>query len=233
MLNNLRKQLENDFTTRKAETAFYIQHGYFKEWPAEYHKESDKGIEKYSTSTRWDQYNDGKITREKAVELATKRMEKDKEKYFSKRMETLETAKNAPDLKFCYITVEWKHNKTWGWNPTAEVRTNTGTYYGHASGCGYDKLTAAIGSALNQCPAVLKMLYTKKEKELTAGKTAGESETNRYLIHYGAGYGILPYFEGGVGIGSFYGVFKACGYRLRETACSKHFNAYSVERMED
>ena len=56
------------------------------------------------------------------------------------------------------------------------------------------------------------MLYQAKEKALADGKP----DNNRACIAYGAGYGVLPYFEGGVGMSSFEAVFNACGLKLKD-----------------
>lgn len=63
------------------------------------------------------------------------------------------------------ISTEWRKNPTWGWNPTSETRistTNNFYYYKKgASGCGYDKLSAAINSCISQ-NQVLKNDFIKK-----------------------------------------------------------------------
>lgn len=61
------------------------------------------------------------------------------------------------------INIEYKRNRTWGWNPTATVtavldgvRTDTTT--GTASGCGYDKLSAAVCYAFRENPLLQTLL---------------------------------------------------------------------------
>lgn len=61
------------------------------------------------------------------------------------------------------ITIEYKRNRTWGWNPTATVtavldgvRTDTTT--GTASGWGYDKLSAAVCRAFSENPLLQTLL---------------------------------------------------------------------------
>lgn len=125
-------------------------------------------------------------------------------------------------------------SRTWGNNPHAEARTNAGTFSGTASGCGYDKESTAIAEALNQCDSVLKVLYTLKENGLRAGlsdksKTAACGRSNGDICGYGAGYGAIPYFEGGVGSSCFWSILKKCGF---STSChhGKHSDFYSVEK---
>ena len=39
---------------------------------------------------------------------------------------------------------------------------------------------------------------------------------NHKVLGYGSGYGILPYFEHGVGVSSFYTIFDNLGLKLTE-----------------
>lgn len=61
------------------------------------------------------------------------------------------------------INVEYKRNRTWGWNPTATVTAvldgvRTDTTAGKASGGGYDKLSAAVGRAFSGNPLLQTLL---------------------------------------------------------------------------
>lgn len=241
-LNNL---ITAEANRKKEESRFYIEHGFCESWAEENRKPSDNGIERYCTARRWEQYKAGELSREKMVELTVKRMEKQSDKETAAKLEKLERVAAAPDLVSVSISVEWKRSQTWGYNPTATVTVHAGDewkqFTGTASGCGYDKRTAAIGSALNQSRSVLKMLYEAKESALVnppeRGRYCGanyfeENTSNNTLIHYGAGYGVLPYFEGGVGINSFFGVFEACGFKCTAQHETKHADYYHFERVE-
>lgn len=219
MFENLQSLLVKEANEKKANTRYFIENGYMPTWAEKIH--SDNGLKRYSTEKKWAAYQAGTLTREKAVEIAVQRAWRDIEKAHRADMERLESAAAMPDVESVSIRVEWKRNRTWGYNPTATVIINhANRYTGTTSGCGYDKLTAAIGGALNQSAVIRKMLYTKKESALQAGyapKKAGSApESNRECIAYGAGYGTLPYFEGGVGMSSFVAVFEACGMKLQE-----------------
>lgn len=70
-------------------------------------------------------------------------------------------------LKQIDISVEWKKNRTWGLNPHASVtlewvdehnETDLEHLNGRASGCGYDKESAAVTEALNKSKKLLKYL---------------------------------------------------------------------------
>lgn len=101
------------------------------------------------------------------------------------------------------ITIEWVKSRTWGYNPHAEVKifynnNYVETFTGSASGCGYDKRSAATAEALNKCELLKALLYKAENKRLK-GKNGA---TRRESLGYGSGYGSLPYFEGGVGFRS-------------------------------
>jgi hypothetical protein len=230
----IKKTVTEDSDSKKENTTFYIFNGYFPTWSEEHRTDSDRGLREYSTETRWKQYTRGEITREKAVELATKRALKAIEKETAEKLAKLDRVAQAADLAFISISVDWVRSRTWGYNPRVEVRTNTGYYTGTASGCGYDKESAAIADAFNQCDSVLKILYTLKEKGLRAGltdesKTACCGRDNRNICGYGSGYGAIPYFEGGVGVSCFWGILERCGYKTSRHH-TKHSDFYSVEK---
>lgn len=243
MFEQLKNAIITEANEEKAKSRFYIENGFAESWSEEHHKHSDDGIIRHCTARRWEQYKAGEITREKIVELTAARMEKQRDKETAERLAKLEQVAAADDLESVSISVEWKRNPTWGYNPTATVtvyaKGKWEQYTGTASGCGYDKRTAAVGAALNQSNPVLKMLYTAKENALarfTAEQIAQTrkhgTESNADFIHYGAGYGVLPYFEGGVGMSSFRGVFEACGFKCTADSGTKTSDFYHFEKSE-
>lgn len=65
------------------------------------------------------------------------------------------------------ISVEWYKSRTWGYCPRSEVRlylkdtdgnSSFELWEGKASGCGYDKLSAAIATAVNKSEAFCQFL---------------------------------------------------------------------------
>ena len=109
------------------------------------------------------------------------------------------------DLKInkIVIAIEWKKSRTWGNNPFCEVKVfynnnQIETFTGSASGCGYDKRSAATAEALDKCELLKALLYKAENKRLKDKNGA----TRRESLGYGSGYGALPYFEGGVGFRS-------------------------------
>lgn len=213
MYNNLMELVKNEYDKNRKERIQNIA--------------NDENILKhYSTSTRWQAYKKGSLTHDKAVELATKRGLKEIDQREQEKLFKLETAFHAKELQFVDITVEWKKSRTWGNNPYVTIRTNDGVFYGSASGCGYDKESAAIAEALNQSASVMKMLYDKKE-------ICSEKSNHKYL-GYGSGYGVLPYFEGGVGVNSHRSVFNNCGYTWETVSSGKTFDVYRItKRIEE
>jgi len=190
------------------------------------------------TAYRWKQYQDGRITFEQAAEIATKRATEKTNKDIERKLARLEAVEQAADLESIEIYVEWKKNRTWGANPTATVYAETSAGYitttGTASGCGYDKESAAIAEALNKIPGIIKLLCIAKEKALEAGKQAGNeyNSSNTDLIAYGAGYGAIPYFKGGVGTGSHIRVFEACGIKCELERHHKNTDFYMFKKVK-
>lgn len=108
------------------------------------------------------------------------------------------------------VSVEWVPSKVWGYNPHATVTADRCRTYGRASGCGYDKESAAIASAFNANPEIMRILYEYAER----------GEAFPYSVHIFAG---LPSFDR---------VFDACGYEWRQTGSGKRFNCYLLTRDE-
>ena len=230
----IEKRITEEAERNTADTVFYIENGYFPTWAEEHRTDPDRGLKANSTETRWNQYKAGTISREKAVELAIKRATKQIEKKTAAKLAQLDRVANAPDLTFISVSVDWVRSSTWGYNPHVEIRTNTGTYCGTASGCGYDKESAAIAEAFNKCDSILKALYQLKENGLRVGKTDASKTActgvdNRNICGYGSGYSVLPYFEGGVGASCFWSILKDCGYKTSGHH-GKHSDFYSVEK---
>lgn len=159
-----------------------------------------------------------KLTKSEQKEIIKNKIIEDYKKRLNKNMKKIETIKNANNnIETITVNVEWVKNPTWGYNPHATIYTNNGDITeGKASGCGYDKESTAIAGALNKNNDILKLLYTAKNKKMTLKKT-----NNRDLLGYGSGYGVLPYFEGGVGVSSLLNIFRKLGYNIQEHHTNK------------
>lgn len=157
-------------------------------------------------------------TKSEQKEIIKNKIIKDYEKRLTKNLKRIETVKNAQyNIESITINVEWVKNATWGYNPHATIYTNNGDLTeGKASGCGYDKESAAIAEALNKNNDILKLLYIAKNKKMTLKNT-----NNHDLLGYGSGYGVLPYFEGGVGVSSLLHIFRKLNYNITEHHTNK------------
>jgi len=197
-------------------------------------------LERNSTAFRWGQFKRGEIDRETANGYAIKRAEKEVDKWTASKVDKLTRAENAASVVSVSISIEWKKSRTWGANPTAEVRVEdeNGHFFrgvGSASGCGYDKESAAVASAINGIDSIIKMLCDCKESALASGNECEgkANDSNAAVIAYGAGYGAIPYFEGGVGMSSHERVFNACGLVLKNQSHGKMFDTYYFEKKEE
>lgn len=152
----------------------------------------------------------GKIPTQKIAlatteEKAAKELEKIKKREIRKKFAELDRIASAPDINDIEIAITYKKNRTWGWNPHAELLVN-GRFVAkdRASGCGYDKTSAAMAYALNKSDSVLKMLYQIKDAAIEKG--------NEDLFGYGAGCWLFPYFAAGCGVSTIEAIFRRLGF---------------------
>lgn len=190
----------------------------------------DGYIKRYLTDLRIKQLENGKITKEKAIELATKKIHREDAKRLENLIAKIEEAENMEEDdndNYISIKVEWHKSRTWGYNPEASVFTyGSGTQTGTASGCGYDKESAAVAEALNKIPQLRKALYIAKNEAMKKDYNI----SNHDAIHYGAGYFVLPYFEGAVGMYSIECVLNKLGYKTIAQAHGKTFDYYEFKK---
>jgi hypothetical protein len=153
------------------------------------------------------------------------RIEKQATKNIQSKLNHLLEIEQAADFKYFNISVEWKRSATWGANPRANSYDYNGRYdSGSVGGCGYDKLSTAVANVLNQSSALLKALYLEREKDTESKLQA--------VYGYGSGYGILPRFEGGVGVSCYPSIFDKIGFTFRQTASGKSFDAFEVTKKQ-
>lgn len=135
----------------------------------------------------------------------------------AKRLEALALAESCELPESVKISVEFTRSRTCGSIPHATVTAEQRRTCGIASGCGYDKESAAIAAAMNRHPAIMRILYDHAES----------GEGFPYSVRTFAG---LPSFDGGCGMSCFRAVFEACGYEWRQVGNGKTYNAYTITR---
>lgn len=189
--------------------------------------EKDYGIfYNHAPKAVYKKYQAGELTEKQAKAQTIEHVKKEAAKKLNKQLEKISEIENAKDVQDLEIFIDWKKSYTWGWCPRAYIRSHLldeqkDHYYerteGYASGWGYDKLSSAIASALNDSNGALKLLYTAEEKRLRKAKN-GLTTSRRDLIGYGSGYGSMPYFDGGIGFNSQESIFENLGFSTKKVS---------------
>lgn len=129
------------------------------------------------------------------------------------KLAELERIATAPDFVEVSIITEWVRSRTWGHNPhsSARVRTSEGgnIYTGRASGCGYDKYSAAVTEALTQSDSIKKAIIENLGKLKKAGRFP-------HSCYVWTNYGIPTLATSGSGISSLINVFRDMGYKIQD-----------------
>lgn len=157
--------------------------------------------------------------------LLANHLELKTQKRILKEIKRLNFADDLQPIEELTITVEWRKNRTWGANPTAEayVYGLGNLTSGSIGGCGYDRCSTAVANVLNQIPQFLQLMYELKNKK--------SRFNNRAIFGYGSGYGILPSFEGGVGVGCYDRIFNSIGYEFKTISSGKTFDVYRISKV--
>lgn len=193
------------------------------------YKQDIKTEEGFRDISRWF----GKTYKKNPQQKLLKFLEKKEAEEINKITHQLDEVSNAEDFRNEFvITIEWVYSRTWGYNPKAY--TSTGCEYKSISGCGYDKLSTATARALNDNLSILKLIYQKKEtalKELLkqSGPLDLKNGLNVSALGYGSGYGIIPYFEGGVGISSHEIILNSIGLIFKHVSHTNNSDTYIIK----
>ena len=163
------------------------------------------------------------IAEAKKIALAKSRANYDAE--IAATRDNFERISTAPELISVDIAVEWRKSSVWGYCPhvTANISDANGwtRCEGYASGCGYDKESAAIAKALNQSPAVLKVLAAVYEKALRANSRPLYS-----LVAWTDGVKL----DGGTGVSCYRAIFEAAGYTFDTVGAGRSFTVYRIAK---
>lgn len=225
-MNELRKAVNQEAKSQKAKSINHFEElesleekeNYIKSWV--YSKSLNAVYKKAQAKTEAQK----KQALKKLIDLKYESIKAEK----IAKIEKAETLLNSGvKLENIEIAIEWKKSNIWGYNPHAKIDfyifngsyNEYKTFTGSASGCGYDKRSASTAEAFNKCDILIAMLYKKENERL---KKAPE-EARRDYIGYGAGYGALPYFEGGVGFDSHRDILKKLGFK---NTCYNDSNKY-------
>ena len=177
-----------------------------------------------------------KNPKKKLLKFFENKFNKEKEEKLNK----ISSIENTKDFNGEFvITLEWKKSYMWGSNPKAY--TNYGFEGSSIGGCGYDKTSTATAQALNSNLSILKLLYSKENERLNKLSERGtEENTNekdnlsrREFLKYGSGYGVLPSFEGGVGVSSHEQILKGLGLIMLRITDTQNTNVYLIRKMNE
>lgn len=148
----------------------------------------------------------------------------------------LEAADAAGKLLEINISVNWSKSKTWGWNPhaecwiffeDAEYGTRSAYSEGRASGCGYDKRSAAVHGAF-EFGISKKRDDADRRKDLALAKAS----LDRFVIEHGEElwkeYAVdrspMPHFNiGGKGMSTFTRLFRRIGCKYDSNFAVKDY----------
>lgn len=175
-------------------------------------KEAMRAAGAWVTKHTQAQYDNGEIGVDTYVIRAEKRMRATLEKIRSAVLEKIAQVETVTTPNRITILTEWKKSRVWGKNPHVSMIAEKQVYTGTATGCGYDKESAAIADALNACSGTLKILYDVKEAALAGD----ENISNEKAIGYGAGYGAIPYYERGIGVNTLVAILEKGGYEVKQ-----------------
>lgn len=169
----------------------------------------------YTTNLRQEQFKEGKISMDKFKACAKTKMLKETKKKLDKELKELEKIENNHKLfDTLYIQIQCKKTNL-GYQYKAILTDSIEKIEGkYTGGWGYDKLSSAISEVLNEYLPLKELLYNYKEKYLFENKLL--QANNHEILGYGSGYGILPYFEGGVGVSSYYKIFNTIGLEFKQ-----------------
>lgn len=161
--------------------------------------------------------------------LEEKKERREKRKFQKSLENDLERVASERDNKNydnIIINIEWINSRIWGANPhvtiwARETGVKNDDYYGTASGCGYDKESSAVASALNN-GCLLYKLWGKVD--------SGEWSSAPYGVscYTHAGLFPRPRFSCGVGISCMYKIAEWLGGTFRHVSGGKMFDVYEL-----
>ena len=162
--------------------------------------------------------NNAHCTKESILKLVVLKKIEEATEATNKFIDSLDSVVNIELPKEIQINVEWKHSRTWGYNPTAEVWANVYSKSSSISGCGYDKRSAATAEAFNKNEVFKKIL-------LICAYNDHKNKNKTYGYYWSVFSGI--YFEGGVGFESHDHILINAGYKNVNRSGGKAWDSYT------
>lgn len=185
------------------------------------------------SNVRW--IEKGRAVSQEDVDRARKHLEKSLPNEIGMWTRSLEDADKAGKLVEINIRVEWSRSRMYGSNPHAfaylcyedeKYGTKTAMGEGRASGCGYDKRSAAVYEAL--------CFRSKKNDGFgeIVTRSGARASLDRFVIEHGEDlwkeYAVdrtpMPHFNfDGKGMGTFTRLFKRIGCRFDRDSAVKDY----------
>ena len=134
----------------------------------------------------------------------------------------------APFIFRLEIEISWRKSRTWGLCPRAEARwyDGDGWHYesdaGYANGCGYDKHSEVVARVCNKI--LTRNAYLKRRK-LRKAVNEGNAPYGLRMDNFS----LVPSFEGGIGMNSYYPVIKFLGGKLEHIAEGKFYDKWVID----
>lgn len=206
VFNKLQREL-------KAKTKGYINNAISQEMPR---------YEMYLTKSQYRKMSAGMYTAKELKNIFIERVTIYYIKSLNEALSNLQTiGENTNKLLSIELYIDWAKSRMWGTNPTPKmyVKTTAGGYWVEGAsigGGGYDKESAASSQVLRLCPELLRKMYIFANKR------------NGTKLPYGGGYGVLPYFEAGVGISCHQHIIESLGGKWKHTYCGKASDMWTI-----
>lgn len=149
-----------------------------------------------------------------------KTLPKEEQSWFDR----IERASKAEVVESIHVSVDWKKNRMWGSNPSADIWVSTESDISHAEsgsigGCGYDKESTAVSRALSNIGGAARAALDRLVFE------GGPKAWKKYVFDKTP----VPHFSfGGKGMDTFTCLFPRIGSR-KEWRKDHAFPKYVIE----
>lgn len=192
-------------------------------------------LNRWLTDKRYQDWQSGALTDEQAWNIARKRLERDTFRQLVEDENHLKCVMAGKEPETISVLMEYR--RSGAVHCTVNI-DNRHCYKGSAYGGGYDKRSAALADALNKSYDALSILAHAKHVALNNGETdwsatASSGRCNHDMLGYGAGYSVVPYYEGGVGMSTIIALLTRRGYKVVGRVHAKDAEAFTLVRKEE